>query len=426
MEIFEIIEAVIIVLIFVLMFSLIKSKKKLNRKKFSILFFINILLIAQLAYYILSLKPEIEITGPESMIIQVNTEYVEQGARVHFYGKDLSSKLKIESNLDNKKLGSYTIKYILEYGNKEIIKERTVNIIDNIAPSINLKGKEEVKVPKNSEYIEDGYTAIDNYDGDITNKVQISKEEVSDTQYKLNYIVTDSSNNTRTVTRIITSVKAIKKEDETKNGTIYLTFDDGPSLDVTPKILDILKEENIKATFFILNYDKNREFLVKRIVEEGHSIGIHGYSHNYKEVYSSVDAYMDNITKLEEKILNSTGVVTKITRFPGGSSNTISKYYTPGIMTKLTRKLLNEGYYYFDWNVSSGDAGDVKTSEGVYENVTTGLSKKRPNIVLMHDFSGNTKTLESLKSIIEFGKSNGYSFDKIKSDTPMITHKVAN
>lgn len=426
MEIFEIIEAIAVVLIFLLIISLIKSKKKLNKKRFSILFFINILLIAQLTYYIISLKPEIEINGPENMYIQVNTEYEEQNARVHFFGKDLSDKIRIESDLNVEKLGTYTIKYILKYRNKEISKERIVNVIDNISPSINLKGKEEVKVPKNSEYIEDGYIAIDNYDGDITDKVKISKEEINDEQYKLNYTVTDSSDNTRTVSRIITSVKAIKTEDETKNGTIYLTFDDGPSLDITPKILDILKEENIKATFFILNYDKNREFLVKRIVEEGHSIGIHGYSHNYKDIYTSVDNYMENITKLEQKILNSTGVVTKLTRFPGGSSNTVSKYYCPGIMSKLTKKVLNEGYYYFDWNVSSGDSGEAKSSNEVYTNVTSCLSKKMPNVVLMHDFSGNTKTLNALKDIIKYGKDNGYTFDKIKSDTPMITHKVAN
>ena len=135
---------------------------------------------------------------------------------------------------------------------------------------------------------------------------------------------------------------------------------------------------------------------------------------------------MNNITKLEEKIKNTTGITTKFTRFPGGSSNTISRKYSPGIMTRLTQKLLEEGYKYYDWNVSVEDAGSSKTTEEVYNRYVNELVKTRANIVLMHDFGGNTKTLNALRDMIHYGKENGYTFEKIDKDTPMIIHGVNN
>ena len=128
---------------------------------------------------------------------------------------------------------------------------------------------------------------------------------------------------------------------------------------------------------------------------------------------------------MNKKVKESTGIDTKIIRFPGGSSNTVSKF-NPGIMTNLAKNLLENEYKYFDWNVSSGDSGDVKTSEAVYSNVTKGLRKNRNNVVLMHDFAGNTKTLNALRKIIQYGKSQGYRFEKITETTPMVTQKIAN
>lgn len=226
------------------------------------------------------------------------------------------------------------------------------------------------------------------------------------------------------IQEIIEEPKEIKEE-ETKEGTIYLTFDDGPSSSTTPKILDILKKKNIKATFFILNYNKTGEELVKREVNEGHTVAIHGYSHNYKEIYKSEDIYMQNISKLQDKILESTGYNATITRFPGGSSNTVSKY-NPGIMSRLTQKVVANGYRYFDWNISSEDAGTAKNSNDVYNNVVNNLKKSRANVVLMHDFGGNTKMLDVLEQIIDYGLQNGYTFSKITENTKMVTHTVNN
>lgn len=207
---------------------------------------------------------------------------------------------------------------------------------------------------------------------------------------------------------------------------IYLTFDDGPSLTSTPRILNILKKNNVKATFFVLNYDSNGEKLIKREAKEGHTIAIHGYSHNYGSIYSSEKAYMNNLNKLQDKLYKTLGYRVWITRFPGGSSNLVSRRYKRGIMSILVKTVDNNGYAYFDWNVSSGDAGDVHTSSQVYRSVISGLKKNRSNVVLMHDFSNNTKTINALDSIIKYGKAHGYEFRAISDSTAQVHHNVQN
>lgn len=292
-------------------------------------------------------------------------------------------------------------------------------IKDTVPPVITLKGEKEITLKKGEIYREIGYSAIDDTDGSIVSKVAISKKRLADNKYKIIYSVADRAGNYTKEERII------QTEPEKKKGIIYLTFDDGPSMSSTPKILNILKKHNVKATFFILNYGSQTEQLVKREIAEGHSVGIHGYSHDYEKIYQSENAYMDNLNKLQSKIYQSTGIKTTITRFPGGSSNTISSF-NPGIMTKLSKKVVQNGYQYYDWNVDSNDAGNAKDAETVYKNVTKELYKDGRNIVLMHDFSGNNKTVDALERIIQYGKKNGYIFKAITSDTEMMKHNINN
>ena len=221
------------------------------------------------------------------------------------------------------------------------------------------------------------------------------------------------------------SEKSTNKENSV-NGVIWLTFDDGPSSNITPKVLDILKEENIKATFFVINYTQGNEHLIKRIVDEGHTIGIHGYSHEYSKIYKSKETFMNNVYTLQDRIYKTTGVKSMYTRFPGGSSNTVSRKYCKGIMTELTKEMLAKCFKYYDWNISSGDDGGAKNATDVYNNVTKNLSKKRGNIVLMHDFGSNKKGLEALPKIIEYAKEEGYTVAKIDDNTPMDAQHVNN
>ena len=124
------------------------------------------------------------------------------------------------------------------------------------------------------------------------------------------------------------------------------------------------------------------------------------------------------------KVEKIAGEKSKIIRFPGGSSNTVSRRYTKGIMTSLTKEVINRGYHYFDWNISSGDAGEAHSSTDVYNNVINNLDINGINMILMHDVNPNTAS--ALKNIIRYGKEKGYRFQRITYDTKMITHKVYN
>ena len=217
-----------------------------------------------------------------------------------------------------------------------------------------------------------------------------------------------------------------KEEEANATGIIYLTFDDGPTASSTPIIMDILKNRGVKATFFVLHYSDENEQYIKREKEESHTIALHGYSHTYSEVYQSADACMENFKKIGNQVYQTTGEQSKIIRFPGGSSNTISKKYCEGVMTELVARVINEGYRYFDWNVDSDDAGHAKTSEDIYNNVISGIKPGRNNVVLMHDFAENYKTIDALDSIITWGLEQGYVFRKITEETPMVKHGVNN
>lgn len=261
-----------------------------------------------------------------------------------------------------------------------------------------------------------------NNQNNIDNNTTTNEQNSATNNENQNNITNNASSNTTSDT---TTAKNQTNNKSTK-GVIWLTFDDGPSSNITPKILDILKKENIKATFFVINYSNSNEHLLKREVAEGHTIGIHGYSHEYSKIYKSKETFMSNVYTLQDRIQKSTGVKTMYTRFPGGSSNTVSRKYCKGIMTDLTKELLAKGFKYYDWNISSGDAGGAKNAKDVYNNVTKNLSKKRGNMILMHDFGGNKKGLEALPDIIKYAKKNGYTFAPIDDNTPMYAQHVNN
>ena len=192
----------------------------------------------------------------------------------------------------------------------------------------------------------------------------------------------------------------------------YLTFDDGPTEEVTPAILDVLKEYDVKATFFMLG--KNIEAykdITKRVFNEGHLPANHSYSHVYDNLYSSGTSFMEEIHKTESLIRNITGVEPfKLMRFPGGASNS-GKY---GTVKQSYKHLLQEnGYYYADWNALNGDAeGSSRTPEQLLARIKE-TAKYDKIVVLLHDASTKQTTAESLPAIIEYLKSNGYTFKRL-------------
>ena len=377
-------------------------------------------------------KPEIHLKGTKKHNQSYGSEFEDPGYYVtDNYDENLNDKVKIEREEINET--SYKIKYSVEdsSGNKSE-ETREIILIDDIAPELTINGNPTIYVYLGNNYNESGAKATDEKDGDLTEKIQIigSVDTSKEGNYTITYKVADSSGNETVKERKVIVMKKIEAPSAQNGsngakGVIYLTFDDGPSTNITPKVLDILNQKNVKATFFILNYNSAGEQLVKREYAEGHTVAIHGYSHDYQTIYQSEEAYMENITKLQEKIRASIGYNATITRFPGGSSNKVSKF-NPGIMSRLTNLVLEKGFTYFDWNVSSGDAGGASNSTELYNNVINGLSKSKANVVLMHDFASNSKLLDALPNIIDYGYENGYTFSKITENTPMVRHNVNN
>ena len=303
-------------------------------------------------------------------------------------------------------------------GNKVSI---TKNLIyeDNLAPVITLKGSKYVYAFVGEKYVDSGYIANDNCSGNITSKVKV-KDNVDTSKvgkYEVKYSVNDETGNSSSQTRTVVV------SERGRAGTIYLTFDDGPQAGTTNVILDILKEEGVEATFFVTNVGPDS--LIKRMYDEGHTVALHTASHNYSMVYESVDSYFNDLGIINERVKRITGKYSYIIRFPGGSSNTISKIYSKGIMSELTTEVVNRGYRYYDWNISSGDAASGSpTSEQIKNNVVNSLRKDRINMVLMHDIKPYTR--DALARIIDYCKSNGYPMDRITMATPMITQGVNN
>lgn len=185
---------------------------------------------------------------------------------------------------------------------------------------------------------------------------------------------------------------------ETVGRKVYLTFDDGPSSNTT-EILDVLDSYNVKATFFVTGAqaEKHPEWY-KEIVDRGHSIGMHSYTHIYGEIYKDTESFITDIDSIHELIETTTGVDCRLYRFPGGSSNAVSS--VP--MSELCGLVTSRGWKYFDWNVSSQDASSVsRSSAEITNNVLRGVEKYENNVVLMHDAADKHTTVEALPAIIE-------------------------
>lgn len=169
--------------------------------------------------------------------------------------------------------------------------------------------------------------------------------------------------------------------------TMYLTFDDGPSAENTEKVLDILKEHDIKATFFLIgeNVEKHPE-VARRIAEEGHTIGIHCYSHDYKKLYADADSYLEDFNRAKEIVLEVTGVEAKLFRFPGGSINS----YNKATYEDIIRTMTDLGYIYYDWNASLEDATKKNEPERLLKNARESTFGRKKVIMLAHDVISNT------------------------------------
>ncbi len=208
--------------------------------------------------------------------------------------------------------------------------------------------------------------------------------------------------------------------EEQESKTVYLTFDDGPSAR-TVEILDILKERGIKATFFVVSNNSNLDIL-KRIAEEGHAIGVHSHTHEYSEIYDSVEAFLDDFNTCYNKIYEVTSVKPQIFRFPGGSINA----YNMGIYQDIISEMLRRGFIFYDWNISTQDTAKKADKGKVIESVEKGFYNQDSIIVLAHDSHNKSHTVEALPEIISFFEEKGYSFDKLDNSIEPIVFPYIN
>lgn len=469
-----------------------------NKIKILIPGIIIILLIIFSAICFLVPNIIIDINGNKYITITIGEEYIEEGAAA--YLKKFLKKDKINTttigNVDSSKIGKYIVTYKAKSGHLEREVIRVVNVVDNEKPIITLK--EDVKICQKNNLIEINAIAKDNYDGDISDKIQYKIKQnkayisVSDSSnniseivkkvkyideeapqltlkgpktiylkvgqnyeelgvsaydscdgnisnkvriensvdintpntYQITYKIKDSLGiETKTTRTIIVSDTESNECTAVKDATIYLTFDDGPGA-YTNQILEVLNKYNIKATFFVTNQFPNYRELIKKEYENGHSIGVHTYSHKWS-IYESVETYLDDYKKMEDIVYYETGIRPKIFRFPGGSSNTVSKNYSKGIMSKLSQIMTNDGYIYFDWTFDSGDTNKQDNStKAIINNIKTNLKGDGQYVILMHDIKKNT--LEALPQIIEYAQMCGYKFSALDENSPTEHFKIAN
>ena len=205
--------------------------------------------------------------------------------------------------------------------------------------------------------------------------------------------------------------------------TIYLTFDDGPGVS-TQHLLAILAQYDVKATFFVTNFRPDCRFLIAREAREGHTVAVHSYTHDYKKIYASTDAFWQDYNAMDDIIFACTGQHATVMRFPGGTSNTISKSYCSGIMTVLAQQMLAKGISYVDWNVDSNDAGGASSSDEVLNNLKNSVSKMTNSVVLCHDIK--PYTVEAMESFIPWALEEGYTFMPCTADSFVCRHKPQN
>ena len=364
--------------------------------------------------------PMIQLEGSLDQYVRPGEGFVEAGyTATDNYDGDITANVLVQQTEDS------VIYTVADSSGNSCEVKRNLLPADVVAPVVTLKGSDRVELAWGDGYPEAGYTAVDDCEGDMTNQVKVSGyvSIYRPGTYTLTYSVADSFGNVGSATRevVVKEWEPAPEGEVNGNGkVIYLTFDDGPGPE-TGRLLDILKAHDVKATFFVV--DTAYISTVARAAEEGHAIGLHTGTHAFKQIYASEDAYFADLEQIRQAVESYTGISPVLMRFPGGSSNTVSRS-NKGIMTRLAAMVEEKGYTYFDWNVDSNDAGNAKSAEAVLANVISGVGNKSHSVVLMHDIK--SYTVDAVEWIIRWGKSCGYTFAVLTPDAPNCHHVINN
>ena len=481
-------------------------KNKENRKTRSSV----LIVVALLAWLVLMVcltfmadarRVRFYMSGQQEMSIEQGSHFTDPGiyavtsGRLFGEGKN-HLEIQRSGSVDSDTVGSYQIDYVANSIFGRFTTRRIVHVVDTQPPVIELKHVEGYKPSWVEGYKEEGYSAYDSYDGDLTDKV--IAQQLAD---RIIYTVKDSSGNEARVERLLPdysempSLTLVGEEyveilvgesysdagciamdglghdlgayvlregevDSNRAGeyfvcyslmgadgqgvsvtrvvnvlpqprpetvipagkTIYLSFDDGPG-PYTGRLLDLLSAYGVPATFFVTKANPAYYDCIGRAYREGHAIGVHTASHNYSEIYASEEAWMADFRAVQELIHQQTGQYSRIFRFPGGSSNTVSSF-NPGIMTRLAGMMEDMGYRFYDWNVASGDAGETSDTQEIIDNIVGGCAGRSWSIVLQHDIKDYS--VAAVEQVIIWGKNNGYSFRALDLTSPEAHHGINN
>ena len=432
-------------------------------------------------------RAEIELIGDSTVVVEYGEDYQDPGAQAWLVSADGTRQpLEIEpSTVDTTRLGTSEVNYsIVQDGITVASVSRTVIVRDSVAPEITLLGEpgerdytaldnadgdltdqvrrteeedrfvytvrdssgnetsvermkapqlsfedgERVQVTADYRFNDPGFTAVDMYGRDITDRVEVEGEVTPwhPGDYELVYTLTDDFGQTVTAKRTIEIVKAEMPETVLQDKVIYLTFDDGPA-EPTEALLDMLAKYDVQVTFFVTYTDPRYVDMIGRAYRDGHTIGLHGYAHNASLIYASEEAYFEYFDKMQEIIYEQTGTYAQVVRFVGGSSNSASIGICEGIMSALAEDLTNMGYRYYDWNVQPENA-ECDVAEA-YMNIVGNAQRicgegETVPISLQHDPGGWNRLV--VERVILWGIENGYSFKGIDMTTPEVHHRICN
>ena len=478
------------------------ASKKRSRKLAGIILLCYLAVLAVAAVLLDGRHALVLLNGPAEMSVEVGTDFIDPGARAVSDGRifGMSKRplaLDADNLIDTSVLGDVTLRYSASVLGRTTTAERLVHIVDttppvitlvpagaltswfkgfeepgysasdnvdgdisdrvvctemrdkvlytvrdssgnetavvreiqfNIStPVISLVGGGEVTLPASMVYREPGYQAQDSLGNDLTEHVVVSGEvkPYAAGSYELRYTIENEQGDMAIARRRVTVTPLPAPEVVLPDKpTIYLTFDDGPG-PYTAALLDLLHRYGVKVTFFVTDQYRGAYVdMIGRAYREGHAIGVHTLTHDGNwSFYGSEAAYFEDFMAMEEIIKEQTGSYTKIFRFPGGSSNTVSRF-NPGIMSRLAQYMTDMGYVYFDWNVSSGDAGGTTSTYEVIENVCSGCAGKQVSVVLQHDIKDFS--VDAVESIILWGRRNGYAFAALDETSFPARHGINN
>lgn len=372
--------------------------------------------------YIIETNVEVKDSLPPVLILKdYKTDMVEE-VKVKKFIKSVTDSTEVKTeitNMEKKDENNYivTIQATDTSGNVATKTAKLTREKDEVPPELSVPDLEVYE----TQYFDEMKDVVVSDNFDDKPKVTCNVDEVlkSTGDIEVTYTATDRSGNKTEFVRHIN----VLPSPEMSEKIMYLTFDDGPS-PVTEEVLDILDKYGVQATFFVTGNGQSYNDLIKRAYDSGHTIGLHTYTHNW-EIYDSEEAYFDDLKKVQDMVYDLIGEKSYVIRFPGGSSNTVSTSHCEGIMTKLTEEVQKRGFYYFDWNVSSGDASVATLdAESIIEN-----SKEYSGdhlVLLLHDTSFKTTLKDALPSIIEFYQSEGFSFKGLSDMSPMCHQNVNN